>query len=121
MRRCAAGGRRWETEALSPTVPGGAAAGQARRRPQTAFGTAPGGELPSDRVPGGAALALWFLLRRPEVFNEVFLRHEIQEVDCWRAAQAPPGLALDGLEGKAAALAASIQEFFRLRRGTGRF
>src|SRR5439155_15562254 len=45
----------------------------------------------------------------------------IREVDSWRTARAPAGLAPDDLAGRASALAESLREFFRLREGTGRF
>jgi len=82
---------------------------------------AEGKELPSDLVPGDAAVALWFFLHHPDIFHEVFLHQEIQEMDCWRNAQAPAGLTLNYLEGKAAALAATVKDFFQAREGIGRF
>jgi hypothetical protein len=82
---------------------------------------AEGKDLPSDLIPGDSAVALWFFLHHPGLFHEVFLNHEAQELAYWRNAQAPPGLLLNYLEGKAAALAASLQEFFKSREGIGRF
>src|SRR5207249_47980 len=78
-------------------------------------------ELPPDRIPGNAALALWFLQHHPDLFREVFFAREIEEADSWRAAQAPPGIVLSGLTSRRAALAASLKDFFRVREGTGRF
>jgi hypothetical protein len=52
------------------------------------------GEMPPSSVPAGAPLALWFLLRRPGVFNEVFLHHEIEQVDHWHVGRTSPGIAV---------------------------
>lgn len=82
---------------------------------------AEGKELPSDLIPSDAAVALWFFLHHPGIFHEVFLNHETEERDWWQNARAPPALALNFLDGKAAALAASVQDFFREREGIGRF
>jgi len=82
---------------------------------------AEGRELPSDLIPGDAAVALWFFLHHPDIFHEVFLHQEIHEAECWRSAQAPPGLLLNYLDGKAAALTATVKDFFQGREGIGRF
>lgn len=82
---------------------------------------AEGKELPPDHVPGGAPLALWFLLHHPDLFHEVFLHHEIREVDSWRTAKAPAHLRLLDLDPRARALAATLRKFFQAHEGTGRF
>lgn len=76
---------------------------------------------PPDSVPGGAALALWFLLHRPEMFRDAFVGHEIAEVGAWRSARAPPGVTLNDLAARAAALAESLRGYFRTYEGVGRF
>jgi hypothetical protein len=81
---------------------------------------AEGGILPPASVPAGAPLAMFFLLHEPDLFHEVFVRHEIREVRCWRDATTLPGLAPDARPATAA-LAAAVQELFRLREGTGKF
>ncbi len=54
---------------------------------------AAGGETPpADDVPGGAALALWYLLHRPRDFRDVFLHHEAAETHAWRCARGPAGV-----------------------------
>jgi hypothetical protein len=81
-----------------------------------------GSETPPDVIPDGPAVALWFLLRHPEVFHEVLLREEIGKVESWRTAQAPANLLQpEGLPGKAAGLAELLQKCFRQREGSGRF
>ncbi len=81
-----------------------------------------GGEpLPPADVPAGPALALWFLVHRPDVFREVFFHHEVRELDCWRAARAKPRLVIADLDARAARLAASVGEFFQKTEGTGQF
>jgi hypothetical protein len=82
---------------------------------------AEGQELPSDQIPGEAAVALWFFLHHPKIFHEVFLHQEAAEREGWHNAQAPSGLGLNYLEAKAAALAASLKDFFQAREGIGRF
>lgn len=74
-------------------------------------------QLPEDTVPGGAPLALWFLVHRTALFHEVFLHHEIEDVDSWRTAEAPPGLFLPDLEDRAEMLAEALPTFFRVREG----
>src|SRR5262249_25544258 len=54
-------------------------------------------------------------------FHDVLLQHEATEPDSWRIARAPPGIVLDDLVARQAALAASLQESFRTADGTGRF
>jgi hypothetical protein len=80
-----------------------------------------GGELPGDDIPGGPALALWFFLRRPALFREVFFHHEVREARYWRAARAPAGVAAADLPGRATALGEELRAFFRRDSGTGRF
>jgi len=74
-------------------------------------------EVPEDAIPGGAPLALWFLVHRAALFKEVFLHHEIEEVDSWRTGQAPRGLTLSDLDDRAAILAEALPAFFRIRTG----
>jgi hypothetical protein len=83
--------------------------------------SAAGEPLPTADVPAGPALALWFLVHRPDVFREVYFHHEVRELDCWRAARAKPRLALADPDARAARLAASVGEFFRKTEGTGQF
>lgn len=82
---------------------------------------AEGKELPSDLIPSDAAVALYFFMRHPDLFHEVFLHYQARDNDGWRNAQAPSGLMLNYLDAKAQALAASLQEFFQAREGVGRF
>ena len=79
---------------------------------------ADGGDLPPDSVPGGVPLALWFFLRHPSLFREVFLHHEIEDVDSWRTGHAVAGIALSDLDGKAGALAEGLRAFYRPRLGS---
>jgi hypothetical protein len=82
---------------------------------------ADGQDLPPDSVPVGAPVALWFALHHPTLFQEVFLHHEIEEVDCWRTARGIPGILLPDLPASVAALTVTLREFFRTRVGIGRF
>lgn len=82
---------------------------------------ADGEPLPPANVPVGAALAMWFLVHRPDVFYEVFLHHGVRDHDCWRTARAKPRLAIDDLDTRAAKLAASVGDFFRRTEGAGQF
>ncbi len=82
---------------------------------------AAGRELPDETVPAGAPTALWFALRHPDLFHEVFLHHQVREVDGWRQGRGPPGVVFDDLDGRAVFLAERVKGFFRLREGTGRF
>jgi hypothetical protein len=77
-------------------------------------------DLPPDSVPAGAPLVLWFLLRRPEVFREVFLHYESREVDAWRSGRAPPNLQLPNTKAAAAALGEVVLRFFGVRKGATR-
>jgi hypothetical protein len=77
--------------------------------------------LPPDSIPGETALALWFFLHHSDLFHEVFLRHEISEVDGWRDARCLPGIALDDLQRKQESLADSLRDFLRAHEGSGRF
>lgn len=82
--------------------------------------------LPPPSVPGGAPLALWFLLEHERHFHAVAVGHSFGEADAWRAeswrvARAAPGLAVADLPGKAKALAAAVGASFAARDGTGRF
>ena len=74
---------------------------------------ADGNELPPQSVPGGTPVALWFFLRHPTLFREVFLHHQIEEVDSWRTARAAAGLDAEGLAVRADALALELRNFFR--------
>lgn len=80
-----------------------------------------GGSLPTDDVPAGAAVALWFLVHRPELFQDVFFHHEVSEVHTWRTGRASPHLAVPDLAAAADALGEAVREFFRQSSGTGRF
>jgi len=80
-----------------------------------------GQELPSDLIPAGASVALWFLLHHPDAFHTVYLNQEIFEACAWRNAQTSSGRVIDDFAGASAALASSLREFFHLRQGTGRF
>jgi len=78
-------------------------------------------EVPPVDVPGGAPLALWFLLRHPALFHEVFLHHAIEEVESWRTASTQPGIDFGDLEAASDRLSAELRRFFSLREGTGSF
>ncbi len=80
-----------------------------------------GNGLPSDLIPGEAAQALWFLVHRPEVFQEVFFHEEIAESEAWHHAAGLPGVALDDHAVARAAFEAALGRFFRVSEGTGRF
>jgi hypothetical protein len=82
---------------------------------------AAGREVAPDLVPGNAPLALWFLLRHQDLFQEVLFQYEIRDTASWRTARAPAGLAPNGDSTRQAALEESLREFFRVRDGTGRF
>lgn len=77
------------------------------------------GALP-EPLPDDAAVALWFFLHHPDLFQEVFLHQEIGETDTWRTAHAPRGITLSDLTSQQDALAASLQGIF-CRQGTARF
>jgi hypothetical protein len=79
------------------------------------------GGLPPDGIPGNTALALWFLVRRPDLFREVFFAREIGDAHSWRVARSAPGIVLDDLPRRQASLARTLQQFFRLHEGIGRF
>ncbi len=51
----------------------------------------------------------------------MFFHHEVREARAWRVAKAAPGVALEDLPGKAAALGEELRAFFRRDAGTGRF
>ena len=80
-----------------------------------------GSETPPFDVPAGAPLALWFFLRHPDLFHEVFLHHEISAVRSWRTARTAAHLRLDDPGLMADRLASGLREFFRLGGGAGRF
>lgn len=82
---------------------------------------AEGLEPPADQIPGGTPLALWFFVHEPGFFREVLLHHEVREVGAWQFAQADPGLSIDDLGGKAAALGEGLRAFFKARAGLGGF
>ncbi len=77
--------------------------------------------LPPEGIPDGAPLALWFFLHHPDFFREVLLQHEVRGTGAWQCAQARPGLTLDRLDERAAALADGLRAFFRAGQGSGRF
>ena len=72
---------------------------------------AEGKDLPPDAVPSGAPVALWFFLHHPALFREVFLHHEIEEVDSWRTAQAAVGLDVSDLSARTTGLAEGLVIF----------
>ncbi len=74
--------------------------------------------LPPDTVPGGEAVALWFLLQRPDVFHDVFLRHGSREGACWRTVHVRKGLGLRHPDARARALGNELRAFFG-RGGAG--
>lgn len=76
---------------------------------------------PPDSVPGDTALALWFFVRHPALFHEVFLHHETDDAETWWNARAAPDVSLQDLPAKAASLAAGLRGIFQRRDGTGRF
>jgi hypothetical protein len=82
---------------------------------------AEGKDLPPDAVPNGAPVALWFFLRYPPLFREVFLHYEIEEVDCWRTAQAALGLDVSDLADRTAGLAEGLRAYFRPHEESGAF
>lgn len=82
---------------------------------------AQGEEIPRDDIPSHAPLALWFFLHHPDLFNEVFLQHEIQEMQSWRTFQTTPGLAVEDLLSRSSLLADRLKAFFHAHEGTGRF
>ncbi len=63
-------------------------------------------------VPDRGPLALWFLLRRPEIFREVFFHHEHRKLDVWHAAMSAPGVQVSDPDGVAASLAEALGTFF---------
>lgn len=77
--------------------------------------------LPSDLVPGETALALWFLLHYPVLFQEVFLQQEVGEISAWRTVRVPLGIATPDVSVRKEALANSLKECLSLHEGTGRF
>lgn len=80
-----------------------------------------GRQPPTDGVPGDIPLALWFFLRHPDLFHQAFLHQELGDVDCWRTATGPIGVACNDLHSRQEALAKSLREYFAVRDGTGRF
>jgi hypothetical protein len=79
------------------------------------------GDQPPVDVPGGAALALWFLVHQPDLFREVFFHHEVREVHAWRSAKAKAKLDLGDLSQKADVLGEGLRALFRQEAGTGKF
>ncbi|HYH66806.1 MAG TPA: hypothetical protein VD866_19085 [Urbifossiella sp.] len=82
---------------------------------------AAGGPLPPDDVPGGAGVALWFLLHRPDLLHGVFLHHESGDDLHWRRAKAAAAIVIDDLDRAGSALAEGLREVFRHDAGSGRF
>ncbi len=80
-----------------------------------------GGAIPSDDIPSGSPLALWFLVHRPDLFRDVFFQHEVSEIHNWRTARADAHLPIGDIPAKAEALGDAIRDFFRQCAGTGRF
>jgi hypothetical protein len=79
------------------------------------------GTLPPDEIVAGPQTALWFLLRQPRLFREVFFHHVIREADAWRMGRSQPGIDLRSLGVKATELRESLCEFFQVSEGTGKF
>jgi hypothetical protein len=78
-------------------------------------------DLPADLIPGEAAQALWFLVRHPDVFQEVFFHEEVQEVESWQNARAAPGIGIDDHRTARRSFEQAITGFFRAHEGTGRY
>jgi len=78
------------------------------------------GDVPPESVPAGVPLVLWFLLRHPDVFREVFLHYESREVDSWRSGRAPTSVELPDTKAAAAALGDVVRRFFGGRQGAAR-
>lgn len=76
---------------------------------------------PTAAIAGNSALALWFFLRHPDVFHEVFLHQETQDADAWWNAKAIPDLALADLSSLGEQLAASLKSTFQQREGAGTY
>jgi hypothetical protein len=85
------------------------------------LGALEGSDSPPDSITSGAPLALWFLLRHPTTFREVFFQHEIGEIDCWRTGRAKAGLPISDLSDKSSALADALREYFLPQAGAGAF
>jgi hypothetical protein len=79
------------------------------------------GKEPPLTVPAGPPLALWFLVHRPDLFQEVFFHHEVRETHSWRCGSGPRGLPADDLERKADALRDALRRFFKLGEQRGPF
>lgn len=80
-----------------------------------------GQSMPADTIPEGPALALWFFLHHPAIFQAVQLHRETCEADDWYSVQTNPGIAIENLDSKAVLLGASLREFFAKHSGIGRF
>lgn len=78
---------------------------------------------PPEHVPTGAALALWYLVHHPELFQRVFLAQQALggRTGWWRIARAPPQIAIARLPFKAARLTQELRRYFLRGDGTGRF
>jgi hypothetical protein len=77
--------------------------------------------IPPEHIPGGAPLALWFLLHQTAIFRSVFLHHEIAEAEGWRTARIARGISLADLPAKAEALSRAVRDYFAISEGSGRF
>jgi hypothetical protein len=77
--------------------------------------------IPPPDVPAGPAVALWYFLHHPDLFQAVFLHHEIREARAWRSGRSARDLAFETLTARTAALADGLRAFFRLGGGDGRF
>ena len=71
-------------------------------------------DLPPADIPDGGPLALWFLLRDPELFWEVFYQHRHPEPDVWHAGRVTAGLQMTN--SAVSALAGPLEAFFRRQR-----
>ena len=79
------------------------------------------GNMPPTDIPAGTPLSLWFLLHQREVFDTVFLQHEVREVRSWRFARTEPNLSVNELAARTETLAKALRQFFRIESGTGQF
>jgi hypothetical protein len=77
--------------------------------------------LPPETLPGDPARALWFFLWHPATFRDVLLQREVGEIDAWRTAQGPADRSVTDLPNRQRDLAESLQAFFRMHDGTGRY
>ncbi len=72
-------------------------------------------------IPGDTALALWFFLRQPDLFHEVFLHLETQDADAWWNAHATADLTLTELPRLTDQFAAGLKALFQQHEGAGTY